>query len=241
LESLALAESDLGDEAAVAFASGEWPALRRLTFDLSRLTEAGVEALGRCPWLSGLRALKMPTWPRRLPALAAAPSLANLESLVVQGAADEAELRALAGSPLLGSLRSLTLYAPNASGLAAILASPSSAGLRELSLHGPGPGSYAADVAGAGHLVELRRLVINHTTLGPAEARLIANAPHLGGLVELILAVDRIGEESARELIGSPYLKRLRKLSLFNAPVLLKGAIVDALEERFGKGVVQVG
>jgi uncharacterized protein (TIGR02996 family) len=241
LESLALAESALGDEAAHAFASGEWPALRRLTFDMGRMTEAGVEALGRCPSLSGLRVLRMQVWARHLPALAAAPSLANLESLSVQGAADEAALSALAGSPLLGGLRSLSLNAPNRAGLAAILASPSAAGLRELSLDALGRGPYAAEVAGAEHLVNLRRLVINHTPLGPREARLLANAPHLGGLVELILAADRVGEEAARELIASPHLKRLRKLSLLNSPVLLKGAITEALAERFGAGVVLVG
>jgi uncharacterized protein (TIGR02996 family) len=205
LEHLALEENE-GDDAARAFASGEWPALRRLKLAFHHATPAGIEALGRCPSLAGVRDLDVPLWSRHLRALAEAPSLANLEALTVRGASDEGSLCALAGSALLGSLRSLSLYSPDPDGLAVLLAEPAAAGLRRLSLSAAGGGNRVAAVAAATHLVNLDSLVLNLARLGPEEARQLASAPHLAGLVELTLAGCHINESAARALIASPHL-----------------------------------
>ncbi|MBY0232416.1 MAG: hypothetical protein K2W96_24320, partial [Gemmataceae bacterium] len=231
LESLALSEP-LGDDAAAAFASGEWPALRRLTLHLGGITAAGLEALWRCRSLAGLRELDLPLEASQLRAVASAPALAGLRKIVVYGACDEDGLRVLAGSALLRSLRSLTLGWSDPAGLEAVLAS--STGLRHLSIVGADGQAVVSALHAAGHLSGLRSLALTFMGLAAPDVRLIARSPHLSGLAELDLAGCRLTEESARELIASPHLGRSLKLALTHQPAPADGAVVEALRERFG-------
>jgi uncharacterized protein (TIGR02996 family) len=101
-----------------------------------------------------------------------------------------AEIRLLAGSPLVGRLSALDL-----------------GGLRV--------GDEGARIlAASANLSRLRRLHLNGCAIGPAGARALAESPCLAGLSSLDLRQNPIGTEEARALVGSPPLPDLTHLRL---------------------------
>jgi uncharacterized protein (TIGR02996 family) len=230
LESLNVGEGDLGDDAALIFAAGDWPALRKLVLFFHQMGTEGLNALGECKSLSGLRSLNLHHLPGQdMAGLLTSPHLAGLEELRLNASAD---LLPLADAPMLSSLRSL--YAHPNSSMLPVLSSPASAGLRELSLRGMRNGlALAEQIAEATHLTGLRRLSLGDISMNEAGVRHLAGAAHLAGLVTLELSAT-MGEAGAKALIGSPHLNRLRRLAVG----AIFGPPFEALQERFGADVV---
>ncbi len=238
LRELSIHEAGGDDEDAHAFASGEWPALRKLTLRLGRMGAAGMAALGRCAF-PNLRDLRLEHAPlQSSAALLSSPHLPRLERLHLDAPSSADALEALAGSPMLAGLLALVVKVREAPGLAVALRDTASAGLRELEIHGqhPGDGAVAFAVAEAGHLVNLRRLVLYNTALTTDGVAALAGAAHLSGLVELVLSHNgALDDGAARALAASPHLGGLRRLVVDGNYRMDKAPLV----ERFGKGVVK--
>jgi uncharacterized protein (TIGR02996 family) len=229
----------LGDDAARAFASGDWSSLRELSLSLHRAGTDGLDALARCASLAGLRSLRLyHAGGANADALLASPHLAGLEELHLPGRADHA---ALAVSPMLPNLRGLSLTMTDEASVRAILSAPAAAGLRELSLRGPKDGrAVAAILAEATHLTGLRKLSLSDMPLGAEGGRLLGGAAHLAGLVELGLS-DSCDDEAAGALATAPHLQRLRRLSLGALSYMHRRPapqLDEVLKARFGEDVV---
>jgi uncharacterized protein (TIGR02996 family) len=239
LEDLTIGEGHLGDDDARAFAGGDWSGLRRLCLFFHRMSTAGLDALGQCASLAGLRSLNLyHAQDQRLDGLLSSPHLAGLETLFLQGRSNPA---ALADAPLLSSLRSLWLSWIEADALHKALANPASAGLRELKVCGSPDEArrVAGAVAAAPHLTNLRKLRISQVgKLGAEGARALGESAHLAGLVELDFTWGCLDEDGAKVLVASPHLNRLRRLAIGSGYPGLSRPTYAALEERFGKDVV---
>jgi uncharacterized protein (TIGR02996 family) len=233
LESLSFGEPRLGDEAAALFASGEWPGLRSLSLQLGAVTERGLRSLGRCPSLCGLHSLafyKIGCGP--VTGLTESPHLAGLESLTVyENPVSAGQMRPLADSPMLASLRRLYLNKPDTESLRAIVTAPATAGLRELSLGGGEEEAFFI-VAGATHMTNLRKLTLCSIRPKGGGLRALLDAPHLAGLVYLNLSFNDLKAQDALAIAAAPYLGRVRKLDLCTFPPL-PAEVIRTLEERF--------
>jgi uncharacterized protein (TIGR02996 family) len=239
LESLIIKEH-VGDDAARAFAGGDWRTLRTLTLSLGSVFSEGIEVLAGCTSLSGVRELSL-SFGRGDPnaALFTAPHLARLERLVLKGRQAAGPLEALAASPMLANLRGLVVTDGGkdcAKGMEAVLSAPASAGLVELKFSD----NYAIDAvaksfARATHLTNLRRLSLgygwHHHKPWACD---ILTAPHLAGVVELDFGVSDIGEPGLRALIACPHLGSLRRLWVAHCNVHSHAGTRKPLEERFG-------
>jgi hypothetical protein len=236
LEMLVIGDDHLGDDAAGAFADGSWSGLRNLLLFFNRMGTAGLDALGQCESLAGLRSLNLHhAQDQRLAGLLSSPHLAGLEELRLNA---RANLSPLATAPMLPNLRALHAQLDDVDSLRPILTAPASAGLRELSFSGTVPArGIASLIAEATHLTNLRKLRISTRDLGADGARDLARAAHLGGLVELDLTWGGVDAACVKELVASPYLNRLRRLVVGGFPGQF-GPPYEALEERFGKDVV---
>jgi hypothetical protein len=95
----------------------------------------------------------------------------------------------------------------------------------------------ASILADATHLTGLRRLSLRDMPLAAEGARVLGSAAHLADLVELGLSGSCNEAAAARALVTTPHLGRLRRLVVGGFPGLF-GPPYEALEARFGKGVV---
>jgi uncharacterized protein (TIGR02996 family) len=237
LEYLKVGEPHLGDDAGLIFAAGDWSGMRELFVYFCRMGAEGLDALGGCSSLSGLRTLQLNFLAgQRVDGLLSSRHLAGLEDLRLYAQAD---IACLATAPMLPNLRALHCD-PLDGSLRPVLASPASAGLRELFLRGPGEGnSIAAAIAAASHLTNLRRLSFYNLPLKEEGARVLAGSAHLAGLVELELLWCSFDAAGVEALIASPHLNRLRRLVINSTTELLRGPSFEALQKRFGEDVVR--
>jgi uncharacterized protein (TIGR02996 family) len=163
---------------------------------------AWVESLRLLPWGWAAPAL------REVVRLATSPLVASLASLEVrfEGSAAPPKVKALAASPYLGNLTSLSLEGNWArpQGAAALARSP--------------------------HLARLRRLDLGRNQIGDKGVAVLAKSPHLSGLTTLWLAYNQIGAPGLRSLGASPHLARLTYLDLSQNPLGAGGpaALADA-------------
>jgi hypothetical protein len=229
----------LGDDAARAFASGNWAGLRGLALNLYRAGTDGLDALSRCASLAGLRSLSIShAQDANVDSLLLSPHLASLEALHLHSRANQV---ALASAPMLPTLRGLYLHSADEASVRAILSAPASSGLRELSIRGPKDGRAVASIlANSSHLSGLRALTLSDVPLGAEGARTLSGVAHLAGLVKLFLRGNTVDEAAARALVAAPpdFGRRLRRLVVGGGFPGLFGPPYEALEARFGKDVV---
>jgi uncharacterized protein (TIGR02996 family) len=210
LESLDLSRNRLGPTCIGELASRPFLRLASLSLARNRLRE-GPTQLAAAPWAPGLRELDISGGHVNQAGLIGLLSsdLSSLRSLRLDyNEIGDAEMAALAHSPLMARLETLTLFGcrVTARGLQAIGDAPKVPRLRHLSLGGIG-----AD--------------------GDEQARLIAGSPWASTLEGLAFAHECITAAGAAALAGSEYLGRLRKLFVnINA---LPAAAVASLRERF--------
>ncbi len=236
LEVLKILEYEGADDAARAFAEGDWRSLHTLTLDLHDMRAAGMDAVGRCASLAGLKRLSV-THELGQPArgLLLSPHLAGLEHLAMTPGGAAGDFAALAEAPMLRSLRSLDVVQNREEGLGPVLASPAAAGLAELRVSGNNQSAkrLCARIAGATHMTGLRAFSLTDFEIDAGCIRALADAPHLAGLREMVLARAELTVAAAKALAGSPHLGRLRRLHI--APGAKSASEADGiLKERFG-------
>lgn len=200
LRTLDLKYNDLGPKGASALfsAADDWRSLRVLDISANEIGDPGVQALARAS-LDELRWLNISSndpknqlGPAAARALADAPALGNLETLILHGHPLGAEgVAALLYSPCLRSLRRLNVAFSGASlaGLVACAGPGEPLPLTELNL-----GFVAAskqgkktplDLSGARFLRSVRTL--NLDSLDGAEYAAVLSCPHLESLEVLVL------------------------------------------------------
>jgi hypothetical protein len=239
---LKLGEYEAGDDEARAFAAGDWRSLHTLTLDLRRMRADGMDAVGRCASLSGLRRLEVahePGEPAR--GLIQSPHLARLEHLALTPSGAAGDFAGLAESPMLASLRSLDLVQKKED-IGPVLARPEAAGLIELRVSGENQSAarICRSIGEAGHLTGLRAISLTCFDIDTGCLRDLAGAAHLSGLRELVLARVSLTREAGEALARSPHLGGLRRLHI--APVgRAPHAGEPILKERFGDVVTVVG
>jgi len=190
----------------------------------------------RMGWVAGLKYDYPRTEEAGLPILAEAANLTGLVELSIRGGAfTTAGVRALASSPHLRQLRSLSLQFSNRppaeyAGSAQELAR---ADVR-LRLHSltleqlwTGPAGATA-LAGAAHLAELRELSFGGNVIGDDGARALAHSPYLRGLAKLDLARNECTPVGLAELADSAILDGVRHLHLSNNEIGDEGAKILA-------------
>src|SRR5262249_40039698 len=119
LKSLSLSEDHMGDESASAFAEGNWSNLRGLSMWFPRMSTAGLNALGGCQSLSGLRSINLHHRPDQdISGFLTSPHLAGLERLMLN---DRANICSLAGAPMLANLHDLHLGEADVASVRALL------------------------------------------------------------------------------------------------------------------------
>jgi uncharacterized protein (TIGR02996 family) len=187
---------------------------------VSSLSAAEWAGLSKCPGLTGLRELSLSWCYARdevLEALATWRARPRLEALRFDhNSFNERGLRALAGAPLLSTVRELDLsrgYFDNAE-LRELLRSPHIRRLRKLNLNEAGLTSKAAELLASVDWQGLEVLDLGCNELGPVAARHLAGAPQLASLRSLSLSASDLGERGARALARSPYLGQLRVLDI---------------------------
>jgi uncharacterized protein (TIGR02996 family) len=217
------------------------PLLGRLAdFSVPVLGLAGAEALANNPHLVGrLRALDVGGYLADEDGVAAvlsgAPGLRNLESFYF-GQIGPAGLAALAGSPYLTHLKSLSLRGcpVGDEGAEALALSPRMSALEHLLLNSAGVGDRgAAALARSEHLTSLRELYLGDgNPITDAGALAIASAAGLPQLAELHLWGTRIGAAGARALADFAERRGLRELNLRRCPI--PATLAQELAQRLG-------
>ena len=225
LRSLDLKYNDLGPKGASALfaAPDDWRALRVLDISANEIGDEGVEALARAS-LDELRWLNIASndpknqlGPAAARALAEAPALAKLETLILHGHPLGAEgVAALLHSPCLRGLRRLNVAFCDAS-LAAIvecLGSGEPVALTELNLGNmQSSESKKLDLEGATFLRGVRSLSLD--SLDGAEYAAALSCPHLDALEVLVLGGGYSNPRKGFEaLCSAKPPPRLRYLSL---------------------------
>jgi uncharacterized protein (TIGR02996 family) len=182
------------------------PRLERLDLSSNRVTADPLGRLLASPAVAGVDALDLSDNPLRadgLRALAAArlPALRTLR--LVRTGPDTDGVRALAGSPVLGGLRSLSLAVNNLGhrAAAALAAAPHAANLRVLDLGQNRVGADgAAALAASPHLRNLIQLDLAENLIEDAGADALAESPHLGGLLALDVSANLFSPAAAARL-----------------------------------------
>jgi uncharacterized protein (TIGR02996 family) len=227
LRDLELANYDLDEEAVTAFAAGgALTSLRSLRLSECRLTPPAVARLLASPVARNLTCLSLASnrlGPEGAQVIAAA-ELDGLECLDLAEAGVGPEgLAALAGSPHLAGLRSLSLarlgrygYTLLDAGVQALARSK----LRRLTDLDLSDNNLVSGRRGMPVLADspvtadLRRLNLSGCGVGDAGAKAIASSPHLGRLEEVHLDRAGITAEGAKELAASTALGALQVLRL---------------------------
>ncbi len=165
-----------------------------------------------------LRQLKLADAGKRLKALLASDTLAQLTRLDLNGneLGDKGAL-ALAGCAHLANLTRLDLANNKltASGAQALALSPHLANLTVLDLSANQVGDDGARaLARSPHVKRLKELYLGGNEIGNAGAQALAESPNLASLRQLMLFVNAIGDAGARALTASPHLQKLTKLYL---------------------------
>jgi uncharacterized protein (TIGR02996 family) len=165
-----------------------------------------------------LRTLEVRDMGKALTRFLAAPTLARIRRLVLNGnELGDAGGQAVAGCAHLANLSELhlTRNAIGPLGAQALAASPHLANLTVLDLSGNAIDAEGARVlAGSPHLKRLRVLHLGSNGIGDAGATALAESANLAGVVELTLFANGIGAGGARALVRSPHLQNVQKIYL---------------------------
>ena len=265
LDSLTLVGGVIGAEAARRLAGADpFPRLRRLRLSAA-LSPHVVTNLFAGPAFGGLRELAFGSgyldW-AGAGAVAAAPALERLESLVIEGESMRGLGENLVRAAFWPGLRRLTLWgcslrnadlaelaggAPNElrsldvgrnavtpAGARSLAGSTLLDSLRELNLSSnPIRDAGAAALADSPRVASLGVLNMAACGLTPAGARALAESPHLAGLQELNLSSNAIELGGAKALAASPHLGGLVRLRVGN----LTATARKHLNARFGNAV----
>ncbi len=191
------------------FSSPHLANVRHLHLAYCNLNMEALTLLARCPHLTRLEGIELPSsllMDVPLAALLEAPWLPNLRRLRVRGdfrargVVRRAGLTALAKSPNAARIEELELSAVGLGeeGMAALLDGPAWQGLRHLEVRGNniGPEGLAPLLSGPG-LPRLERLNVDRNRLGPEGTRRLARLP---GLRRLFLGSNLIGNAGAEAL-----------------------------------------
>jgi uncharacterized protein (TIGR02996 family) len=208
-----------GEGLAALIGSGRLRGLKTFTLDNLSLDETGARALATSPDLGGLTFLDLRCTRLEgsaLRILAESPFL-RPQQLTIEDSCyprDDSRGKLLAGSPLLGSVRELTLTAGlGQRGVRWFLASPRLAQLECLVLYAE-TGDVGCEVlAGADHFANLRILALQGENIGPRGAAALARSPHLGRLAALRLH-GKIGPDGVVALAQETGLPNLEALEL---------------------------
>jgi len=172
--------------------------------------------------------------PEQVTRLVAAPALSAVEELDLSDNNLRAESLQAIGGAHLPHLRCLHLLRshPEEAGIEALAHSPVLNELRSLSLGGDylTPAS-AVVLAASPRVANLRVLDMRENRLGDAGAIALANSPHLRNLVHLDLSGNLIEDAGADALAESPYLTELIYLDL-HANVI-SSVVAARLKRRF--------
>jgi hypothetical protein len=218
LTHLGLSDNPLGDAGVEALSRAAWASLGSLELTAVGLSDPGAAALsGMGPLvhldLGGEGILDEAAnriGPMGAAALAAAPNLAGLESLVLQcNPLGDEGVRALAESLHLGGLHTLDLadVSMTDEGVQALVGAPWSAGLTSLNLGYNELGDLGVYyLARAEHMNRLTELWLEECGVGDPGAQDLADAPHLGNLRLLELLYNPFTREGAGALARSPHL-----------------------------------
>jgi uncharacterized protein (TIGR02996 family) len=181
--------------------------LRALTLRIWSLNAGSVEVLVGSRLMRGLTSLTVSTWwwPRSWPPL-------NEHFVPYRGVLSEDSVRALAGAPGCGNLRTLDL--------------------RFTAVGDSGAAALAASL----HLSRLTALRLESNAIGDDGAVALAGSSSLSGLEVLGLEANQIGDTGARALAASTALGQLKVLDLRNNRFGVAAAI--ALAARFGDRVL---
>jgi hypothetical protein len=143
-----------------------------------------------------------------------------------QNSMHEDQIRALAGSPVLAGLRSLSLQG--------MIEPPMQGGEFGTLNFQLGP-DVAQMLARSKNAAGLRRLDLGYQGIGDKGAQALAKSKHLGGLTTLKLWHNQIGRGGAEALLTSKLLDRLSRLDVRSNP--LPAAACRALRKRLGYDV----
>ena len=169
--------------------------------------------------------------------LAAAPFLARVTHLTIQGSFGDDGIAALARSPHLTRVVSLNLgpkIGPR--GAAALAASPHIARVVTLSLTSNVLGDAGAVALARAPLSACKALHLSRNEIGDEGVTALAGSEHLGNLTRLSLNFnEEISDKGALALAKSPHLTGLRHLEIVGTEIGKTGG--KALRKRFGRVV----
>jgi Ran GTPase-activating protein (RanGAP) involved in mRNA processing and transport len=176
--------------------------------------------------------------PECVRALVGSPNLGELTTLRLRSVAPgwAGVAAALAEAPHLAGLKSLVLWAGavDDEGAAALAASSHLAGLDELDLQGNRIGPDGVQVLASASRLRFTRIELSNNLVGTAGVRLLANSAALGRLTHLGLGSVFYRQPCAAraaavgELVGSPHATRLRELGLIRNRLRDAGALALA-------------
>lgn len=163
-------------------------------------------------------------------AVLARAALVNLSALDISGCEIGAGgLHALANSPHLGQLVSLTAYRNSfgCDGAVALAASPLAERVRVVELQNTGIGDRGLAALAASPLFDRLTgpgLNLSMNPIADEGGAALAACPYLGRFTELILRECRVGDAGAKALAASPHLANLTYFDLWNNRVGDPGA-----------------
>jgi uncharacterized protein (TIGR02996 family) len=167
--------------------------------------------------------------------LAGSPLLGRIKHLTIRGEIGDEGAEALAASPLLSGLERLNLKDNDIGDEGAIcLARASLKSCRRLALTGNPIGDEgAAALARSADLAGLEALFLSRTAITDTGVAALARSPHLGGLSMLSLGtLDELTDQGARALLESTALRSLRRLEV-DVCYEISGKMLGALRKRW--------
>jgi uncharacterized protein (TIGR02996 family) len=225
LRSLDLSRNGLGDDAIQGLAGGAWPELVELDLSMNPLTDAGALALLRSPHFPRLRRLLLHSTEI---SSATVEELCRTDRLLRCGELrlddcpipDEG-LLAVAESPHVSHLRSLTASSPLLSDRAAVAlaSSPHLQGLVQLFLVSGQIGPEGAEALMDGSLPCLEELTLRGNPIGDRGALALARFGHARGSSTLDLWRTGVTAEGVAALAASGLLAGLEQLWLDDNPI----------------------